>query len=335
MNTVIVTGSDGQLGRELQLSEHDREIQFYFFNKKELDILSFSSIDEVFENYSPTHVINLAAYTNVENAETDHDAAYEINVTGAKNLAYLCKKYAALLVHISTDYVFGDNEKEFLTETDETRPLNFYGKTKLESEEEIVKSGCDHVIIRTSWMYSNFGENFYTKMLQLSQKTSEISVVEDQYGSPTSTKEICKAIDTILHIPVEKIENGIYHFSGKGKTNWSEFASEIFKQSKIPVIVKGVTSKCYPLSARRPNNSYLSSEKFEKVFGVCPLNWKLALEINVLEKKISPIKVGYIVPILHDQFVIASVDWSKKECVLAQINNMKNITFLKFENLQK
>jgi dTDP-4-dehydrorhamnose reductase len=168
-------------------------------------------------------------------------------------------------------------------------------------------------------------------MLQLSQKMSEINVVEDQWGSPTSTKELCRCIDKILE--KEELSSGIYHFSGFGKTNWKEFAVEIFKQSKVPVLVKGVSGESYPGKARRPQNSYLSSLKFFEYFGYMPMHWKNALSEIISEKKITPIKVGYLTDIAGAKYVIASVDWSKQECVLASVNDMENCFSLEFKDL--
>jgi dTDP-4-dehydrorhamnose reductase len=333
MKRIVVTGSNGQVGQELQRSISVAEVDFFFFDREQLDILSPQKIEKVLKEHKPHFLINLAAYTNVEKAELEEDLAYQVNVIGAKNLSKACKKNGVFLIHFSTDYVFGNGNKDFYVEEDLTFPLNTYGKTKLQGEREIILSGCKYLILRTSWVYGNLANNFYLKMLQLSQKSSEINVVEDQWGSPTSTKEICRAIDSILKKSPEDIPDGIFHFSGSGKTNWKEFAIEIFKQSKIPVIVKGVKSEYYENKALRPQNSYLSSLKFTEEFEYIPMHWKNALTEIIQEKKISPIKVGYLTTIAGVKYVVASVDWAKKECTIAEINNMQKFLKLNFEDL--
>jgi len=317
----------------LQRSPFREGYQFFFYTREELDITSYTDLKKVFDDLSPTHVVNLAAYTNVEKAEIEEQKAYEINVIGPKNLALLCKEKKAVLIHFSTDYIFGESEKTSFNEEDEVSPLNVYGKTKWEGEEEIRKSKCLHVIIRTSWVYSNHGNNFYLKMLQLAQKMSELNVVDDQWGSPTSSKELCRAIDAVLLVKITRKNSGTYHFSGLGKTNWKEFATEIFKQGRIPVVVKGITAKSFGGAAIRPVNSYLSSMKFSAAFNIMPMHWKSALAEIISEKKISPIKVGYLSEIGGKKYIIASVDWSKRDCVIAEINNMNNFFTLTFEDL--
>lgn len=321
------------MGQELQRSSCLSNCNFFFYTREELDITSFTKLSKVFEEISPTHVINLAAYTNVDKAESEEDQAYLINALGPKNLAHLCEKYDATLIHFSTDYVFGESDKPSLSEEDPVSPLNAYGRTKLYGENEIRSVGCKHVILRTSWVYSNHGSNFYLKMLQLAQKMSELNVVDDQWGSPTSSKELCRAIDAILSTEITEENSGIYHFSGVGKTSWKDFAAEIFKQGRIPMIVKGISTKNYGGKTERPSNSYMSSQKFIKTFKIAPMHWKNALAEIVSEKKISPIKVGYLVNIMDTKHIIASVDWSKKECVVAEINNMNNFTILGFEEI--
>lgn len=333
MKKIIVTGANGQVGQEFQLSAHKDKYQFYFFTREELDILSFPLLERAFQEIRPDFVINLAAYTDVEKAEKEEETAYLVNVIGTKNLATLCKLHKAVLVHLSTDYVFDGEKLGSYEENDPTIPINVYGKTKQLAEKEIANSKCKHVILRIAWVYSNFAKNFYLTMLQLSQKTSEINVVDDQWGSPTSAKEVCRAIDAILFTGVTLRNSGIYHFSPVGKTCWKDFAIEIFKQAQIPVLVNGVPAKAYPTAAKRPKNSCMSSQKFIHVFGFTPMHWKNALAEVISEKRISPVKVGYLSILGGKEYVIASVDWAKKEVVLALLSDMRKTICTDFEKL--
>lgn len=333
MRNVIVTGGNGQMGQQFQMSSHSEVFRFFFFSREELDILSFKAADEVFAEVKPEFVVNFAAYTDVERAETDEENAFHVNVIGTKNVATLCHKHNATLIHISTDYVFDGEKREAYTEEDEPSPVNFYGKTKFLAEREVELSGCLYVILRVAWVYSNFGQNFYLKMLMASQKSSELNVVADQWGTPTSAKEICRAIDSILAKGVTEQNQGIYHFAPSGRASWKDFASEIFKLAQIPVVVNSVPSKAYATLAKRPTNSLMLCKKFVKEFGFIPQHWKNALSEVIAEKKITPIKVGYVSILEDTQYVIASVDWSKKEVVLAEINNMQNTLIKNFDDL--
>jgi dTDP-4-dehydrorhamnose reductase len=333
MRNVLVTGAGGQMGQQFQLSAHSDEFRFYFFSREEFDILSYKSAEKVFAEVKPEFVVNFAAYTDVERAETDEENAFRVNVIGTKNLATLCEKFSSALIHLSTDYVFDGEKDGPYTEEDEPRPINFYGKTKFLAEREVEISGCAYVILRVAWIYSNYGQNFYLKMLNAAQKTSELNVVFDQWGTPTSAKEICRAIDAILAIGIDQSNQGVYHFAPSGKASWQEFAIEIFKMAQIPVIVNPVPAKAYATLAKRPSNSLMLAKKFVEEFGFIPLHWKNALAEIVSEKHISPIKVGYISVVDGEEYIIASVDWSKKEVVLAEINNLRNTLTKNFEEL--
>ena len=331
MIRVLVTGASGQLGQEMQLSKPIQGVHFVFCDKVELNVLSPISIERSFKEVQPTHVINLASFTDVDEAETHENDAYELNSIGAKNIAKACKKHDAILIHFSTAYVFGNDKRETHSPEDSIQPLNVFGLTKSQGEIEIIKSNCKHIILRTSWIYSNLSENFYLKMLLRTQRESEINVVEDQFSSPTSTKELCRAIDAILK--TENPEVGIYHFAGVGKTSYKEWALEILKQAKIPGIIKGVLTLEWSSKPKRPHNCYLSSQKFMETFGYFPMHWKNALTEIISEKKISPIKVGYTTTLFDQPYIVVSVDWSKEECVLAEVGNLKNFINLNFKDL--
>jgi dTDP-4-dehydrorhamnose reductase len=333
MKTVLISGANGQVGQEFQMSSYDQDFHYLFFTREEMDIVSYSNLEKFFITYSPSFFVNLAAFTNTERAEKEEDKAYQVNVIGPRNLANLCKKYQCSLIHVSTDYVFDGTKEEPYDETDETNPLNVYGKSKREGEIEIQKVECNYVVLRTSWVYGNFGNNFYLKMLQLSQKMSEINVIEDQWGSPTSSKELIRAIEKIIEKGIDSSNSGVYHFSGAGRTNWKDFATEIFKLSKIPVIVSGIPSRAYSSTVNRPVSSYMTSSKFSNAFGLPPMHWKNALLEVISEKKISPVKVGYELNFMNEKFIIASVDWSKREAVIANLKNLSEFLTVTFEDL--
>lgn len=330
---ILITGAAGQVGQTYQMTPDFSENIFFFATRDEVDILDFKKLDNFFKDNEVDYVINLAAYTNVEKAEDENGIAYEVNCIGPRNLAAVCEKYGAGLIHISTDYVFDGKKELAYTEDDKTAPINQYGKTKLAGEVEVAKNCSRYVIIRTSWVYSNYGSNFYLKMYDIAQKSSEINVVDDQHGSPTSANELCKAIDAVLQTGITPENSGVYHFSGKGKTTWKDFAAEIFSQAYVPVDVLPVTSTFYPTKAERPKNSYMSSEKFSATFGYYSKHWKLALADIVSERKNFPIKVGFRSIIKDTEYVIVSVDWSKEEVTLVNTADMITTITLSFSDV--
>lgn len=330
---VIVTGANGQVATEYQLSSSSDTSDFLFLDKKELDIISLKAIKKAFKEISPEVVINLAAYTDVEKAEKEETSlAFEINATGPKNLAIECNRLNIPLIHLSTDYVFDGSSISPYTEISLENPINQYGRTKFLGEKWIQETHDWYYIIRTSWVYSNHSKNFFTSMLNLAQERHEISVVEDQFGSPTSAKELCRAIDKILE-NLDKEKSGIYHFSGLGRTSWKDFAVEIFNQTRVSIKVNGVPSSMWKSKVERPMNSYMSSDKFARVFGYFPAHWKNALREIVSERKIVPIKVGDTVMMDNNLHLIVSTDWLKRVARLALLPDIEKSIEVPFELL--
>jgi len=331
--TLLVTGAAGQLAREYELSEPLPNWDYIFLSRKELDISDIDAIRKVFDKFQIDGILNLAAYTDVDKAEKEEtEKCFNANSAGPKNLAIVCNEHRIPLIHISTDYVFDGKKGSPYVETDTENPLNDYGRTKFVGEKWIQESHDWYYILRVSWVYSNHSKNFFSTMLSLAQERSELNVVNDQFGSPTSTKEICRAIDTILKNPTPE-KSGLYHFSGMGRTNWKEFASEIFNQCKVTMKVAGIPSSSWPSKVHRPTDTYMSSRKFELAFGCRPLHWKSALLQIVADRKILPIKVGDVVQSGKVEHIIVSTDWLKRVAKLSPIDDMKKIVELPFDIL--
>jgi dTDP-4-dehydrorhamnose reductase len=333
MKKLLVTGANGQLATEYQLSSPINGWEYLFLDRGSLDISNLSQVEDVMTMWDFDAVLNLAAYTNVEKAEKDElEKAFNANSHGPKNLAISCKARNIPLIHISTDYVFDGSSEKPYTESDIENPLNQYGRTKFVGEKWIQENHDWYYIIRVAWVYSNHSKNFFTTMLNLAQERTELNVVDDQYGSPTTTKEICKAIDSVLSNLDEKL-SGIYHFTGLGKTSWKDFAVEIFKQCKVSIVVNPVSSSTWPSKVIRPVNSYMSSEKFANTFGYFPMHWKNALKEVVAERRIVPVKVGDIVMTENKECIIVSTDWLKKKALLSPIDDMQTYIEVPFEIL--
>ena len=333
MNKVLlVTGANGQLATAYQMSDPIDGWDYIFVDRTSMDITDEAKINEFVE--ISDCVLNLAAYTNVEKAEKEETKiAFNGNSLGPKMLAMACNKKGIPLIHISTDYVFDGEETGSYTEKSVENPINQYGATKFLGEKWIQENHDWYYIIRTSWVYSNHAKNFLTTMLNLSQERSEINVVDDQFGSPTSTKELCRAIDYVLS-SLDKSLSGVYHFSGLGKTTWKDFAAEIFKQCKISVATRGVPASTWPSKVKRPVNSYMSSSKFTETFGYVPAHWKNALKEIISERKMLPVKVGDIVISEEMEAIVVSTDWLKKTARVASILDMTKSVEIPFETLQ-
>ena len=275
-NKVIVVGANGQLGRCIhEMVEGNLNFEFYFFSSKELDITLKKKVLEVFAQNDFDYCINCAAYTAVDKAEKEQKKAYDVNVHGAENLAIACKINNAKLIHISTDYVFDGRTKTPYTEECPTNPICVYGQTKLEGEKKVSEIMDYYIIIRTSWLYSEYNENFMNKMLTLSTTRNVVKVVCDQIGSPTSALDLARAIITILDKGLTKY--GIYNYCNNGIVSWFEFAKSIFKSKGIKTKVLAIKSTELNSVVKRPDYSVLECSKLKKDYNISIPDWKLSL----------------------------------------------------------
>ena len=280
---ILVTGKNGQLGKSIRkiITNNEQTDEFVFTGREELDFSSTDSIASYFNHNNFDIIINCAAHTAVDKAEEEAVLANQINHLAVAQLAQISEIQQAKLIHVSTDYVFdGESDKPY-TETDETNPINVYGKTKLAGEialQEIMPT--DAIIIRTSWVYSEYGNNFVKTMLRLGKQRDELSVVGDQIGSPTYATDLANAIlDTIQNKAFKEVgqETQIYHYSNAGELSWYEFAKEIFELSGIQCSVSPITTEQYPTPAKRPKNTLMNKDKIAETFSVNIPDWKESL----------------------------------------------------------
>ena len=286
---VLVTGANGQLGQSLQfIAPNYPELHFVFCSSADLDITNIENCESTFSKTKPNYCINAAAYTAVDKAESEPEKAYLINVTGAKNLAQVCKEYSTVLLHISTDFVF-DGTSPFdcaqddalsvtngkgYTEDDIPNPTGVYGQTKLDGEKAIQATLKSYYIIRTSWVYSQFGNNFMKTMLRLASERDSISVVNDQIGTPTNAVDLANVlIKIICHTELVEVQQpttsnfGIYNFSNEGQCSWYDFAKKIFEVNNITINLQPIPTSSFPTPAMRPKFSVLDKSKIKEIFG--------------------------------------------------------------------
>ncbi|MHA6696499.1 dTDP-4-dehydrorhamnose reductase [Chryseobacterium sp. A321] len=278
---ILVAGGRGQLGQCLEKlsAQYELEYKFKFCSSSDLDITNSSSIEEVFEDFKPHYCINAAAYTAVDLAESEEERAFLINAQGVENLALACKEYGVKLIHISTDYVFDGDTNLSYEEDNFTSPLGVYGASKREGEILALEANPRTVILRTSWLYSEFSKNFVTTMLNLFEQKKELGIVHDQFGQPTNANDLAQAImDIISHR--EKVY-GIFHFSNYPETTWFEFASKIAQLSKSEIQLNRIDTSNYPTPAPRPKRSTMALDKIEKVYGIEAKYWDVSLEETV------------------------------------------------------
>jgi dTDP-4-dehydrorhamnose reductase len=275
---VAVTGANGQLGMELRRLAHSaQDMTFYFFSKAEWDIAIESLNEERLTELKPDVVINAGAYTNVEKAEEDTENAIAANSLGPGYLATACKKHRALPIHISTDYVFDGTKQEAYNEEDMVHPLNEYGRSKLGGERSIDAATDRYFILRTSWLYSNYGHNFFKTMVRLGKEKGSLSVVNDQKASPTYARFLAEDILKLIRLKLadhQPIPYGIYHYTQQGEASWFDFAREIMNAMKIDAKVDPVDSNRFPTKAKRPAYSKLSTRKWEEATGLPTRTWQ-------------------------------------------------------------
>ena len=279
---VLVTGANGQLGQAIQfISGNYPQIDFVFCSSSDLDITIKESCQEVFAKYKPNFCINAAAYTAVDKAESEPEKARLINVVGAKNLAEVCKETNATLLHVSTDFVFDGNSTKPYTEEDIPNPTGVYGQTKLDGEKAIQETLEQHFIIRTSWVYSQFANNFMKTMLRLASERDTLSVVNDQIGTPTNAVDLAEALVKIctaynLQSTTHNLF-GIYNFSNEGQCSWYDFAKKIFEINSISINLVPIPSSSFPTPAKRPAYSVLDKSKIKTDFGMDIKGWEESL----------------------------------------------------------
>lgn len=282
MTTVLVTGADGQLGQCIQNITHQfPSLDFLFADRNTLDITVANDVLDFFETNAIDWCINCAGYTAVDNAENDQENAYKVNSIGAKNMAQACQKNDVKMVHISTDFVFDGLKTTPYTELDKTNPVNVYGESKLKGENEIKQILDKHFIIRTSWLYSEYGNNFMKTMLGLAQDRQELSVVNDQLGTPTYAGDLARVVLNIIKLRSQNY--GVYHYSNEGITSWFEFAKAIFEESNIELYIIPIETKDYPTLTKRPRYSVLDKSKIKKMLNVEILDWRQSLRKALLK----------------------------------------------------
>ena len=277
---VLVTGANGQLGRCFQaLAYQFPDISFHFADSKALDITNTKDVERFFEQHEIHWCINCAAYTAVDKAESEPDQARKINVTGTKNLAIACAKKGVGLIHISTDYVYHNQQNTPFIETDPVSPKGVYAMTKLKGEQAAMKAHPTTMVIRTSWVYAKHGHNFVNTMLRLGADRSELSVVFDQIGSPTYAPDLAMAIVQIIQkVDTKEVNHhdlaGIWHYSNEGVTSWYDFAKAIFEIKGMPCQVRPIESKDFPTPAKRPPFSVLNKGKIKQSFDIDIPHWR-------------------------------------------------------------
>lgn len=277
--SIIILGSNGQLGKSLQyiIEKKDKvNYNFVFLSREQSDITDIVLLEDTFKKYQPKYIINCAAYTQVDLAEDNKEEAYKVNVTGVKNLAVLCDKYEVALVYISTDFVFEGKEAIIRKEIDACKPINYYGLSKLKGEKEVEGILKNYFIIRTSWLYSEFGNNFVKTMLRLSKEKEELGIIYDQIGSPTYAVDLANFIFTVIEKESKKF--GVYHYSNEGLCSWYDFAKAIFEYKQTSIKVIPVTSLEFKTKALRPKFSVMSKEKVKSNFNVEVNHWRDSLK---------------------------------------------------------
>lgn len=279
MSKILITGENGQLGSELkELSSSYPQYDFTFVDRNTLDLSNLCKLEDYFDNQTFDTIINCAAYTAVDNAESEVDHANTINHRAVSLLAKIAKKKNIILVHISTDYVFdGQNYRPYL-ETDPTDPQGVYGRTKRDGENTILSvAPANSIIIRTSWVYSSFGNNFVKTMLRLGKERESLGVIFDQVGTPTYARDLAKTILDILP-QIKNDSPEIYHYSNEGAISWYDFAQAIFELSNIQCNINPITTDQYPTPAVRPHYSLLNKAKIKNDFKISIPYWRDALK---------------------------------------------------------
>jgi dTDP-4-dehydrorhamnose reductase len=276
MKKILVTGANGQLGKELRVvAKQFPSFEFLFLSREDLPIHHFELVRNTFTAFKPDFCINCAAYTAVDRAESEKELAFIVNAESVGILAAVTNEMHCKFIHVSTDYVYDGNQLGEHQEADATQPVSIYGQSKLAGEQAAFDNNPETVIIRTSWVYSQFGHNFVKTMMRLMKEKPSISVVNDQHGSPTWAADLASFI---MHIVLHKEwTQGIYNFSNEGNITWFDFAVEIKKLIHSKCEICPIPTSSYPTPAKRPANSLMSKSKIKNVFSYTPIDWRVSL----------------------------------------------------------
>jgi len=276
MSKILVIGAGGQLGQCLKVVAERRGItEIVFPAEQDANILNESGLNDLLAKEQPAFVVNCAAYTAVDKAEDEADLSKSINETGAAYLASSCLANGATLIHVSTDFVFEGNDVKLLKEDDEAKPINVYGVTKLDGEKAVASILPAHFIIRTSWLYSEYANNFVKTMLKLGAERDELNIIADQVGTPTYAIDLANAIYDIIESG--ETSYGIFHYSNEGVTSWFDFAKAIFDVSQTQVKVNPIPGSAYPTKALRPAFSVMDKTKIKETFNIEIPYWRDSL----------------------------------------------------------
>lgn len=292
---ILVLGKHGQVAKSLKESAENSDHDVQFASHEEIDLLSIEKLEHSLKEISYDILINTAAYTAVDKAESEKDKAFQINALAVGKLAQVSHQKSAKVIHISTDYVYGDMGDKLLTEESLTSPINHYGFSKLAGENFLKESGVSHLILRTSWVYSPWGVNFVKTMLKLGLNHEEIKVVSDQIGSPTYSVHLAQAIFQIIEKWYSPKQDGVYNLTGAETCSWYEFAQGIFsfaEEQNYPLKLKKlmpILSRDYPVAAKRPLNSRLSQKKIIETFNIQMPTWKEGLKECLMKTKLDSI----------------------------------------------
>lgn len=287
LKRILVIGGNGQLGQCLRKIAPDfcTQYEFQFTTSEELDVTDQSAIEDLFAEYKPHYCINASAYTAVDKAESEPEKAYAVNAEAVGLLAEICREMGTVFIHISTDYVFEGDTNISYSEDNFTAPQGVYGASKLKGEVLALENNPKTVILRTSWLYSEFSKNFVKTMLELFETKDQLGIVMDQYGQPTNANDLAMAIMSIIKLEPKTF--GVFHFSNYPETTWFDFASKIASLSGSKIQLNAITTDEFPTASKRPKRSTMALDKIEKVYGIEPKHWENSLEqcIDVLNSK--------------------------------------------------
>ena len=276
MKKILVTGGNGQLGSELKYLCAKTEDHFDFIDKEDLDLCDFEAVHSYFEKHQYDYIINCAAYTAVDHSEKEPSLAHALNAALPGVLAEIANAQGAKLIHISTDFVFDGKQATPLTEEDETAPISVYGSTKLEGEQAVVTKCPKHFILRTSWLYSSYGNNFVKTIMRLAESRDQLGIVYDQVGTPTYARDLAEVLLAIIN--TDSTAYGLYHYSNEGVASWYDFAMAIAESFGLKTEISPILAVQYPLPAARPAFSVLNKAKICKEFDLKIPHWRKSLE---------------------------------------------------------